>query len=271
MSLLSITRDPPDDPALTHASTIKPSWLHRGNPIPPGENSSTLQQQDSAFARDIDNPRMDGILVVRRDIGTASQLQLDESPNTQEWLRSSRIVVLDSPMLVLMADAIAELARGRSESSVGWPESTWFTADSDILVARLDKLFSAAHDETFEDGMNSIFSANLNHIIQIHGSAAVNALERIIRERYVNVAIIEEALRQVGRIGDARTHNSRLFLLEHALESPNTRIRDAASIGIEAMDDPAAVPSLQKAIAKEQYEQLRQNFRDVLAQLQDNQ
>lgn len=271
MSLLSITRDPLGDPALIHTSTIKPSWLHRGNPIPPGENSSTLQQQDSAFVRYAGNPRMDGILVVRRDIGAASQSQLDESPNTQEWPRPSRIAVPGSPVSVLMADAISELARGLSESAVGWPEPVRLTSDSDILVDRLEKLFGAAHDETFEDGMNSIFSANLNRIIQTHGAAAVNVLEMIIHARYVNVAIIEEALRQVGRIDDARTHNSRLFLLEHALESPNTRIRDAASIGIEAMDDPAAVPSLQKAIAKEQYEQLRQNLRDVLAQLQDNQ
>ena len=112
-------------------------------------------------------------------------------------------------------------------------------------------------------------SAGLARIVRDHGVAAVRALERIISAVDVNAEVAEEALRQVGHMDDKRTHRRRLSLLERALESPNARIRDAASIGIEAMDDPAAIESLQRAIESELHEQLRQNFKDVLAQLQD--
>lgn len=132
----------------------------------------------------------------------------------------------------------------------------------------LRKLFHDASDEVFEDGMDSYFSANLNRIVQTHGVAAIDALERVIRMDDVNVESIEEALRQVGRMDDGRTHRCRLLLLEHALESPNTCIRDAASIGIEAMNDTAAIESLQRAIDNERHKQLRQNLKDLLAQLQ---
>lgn len=271
MSPLLITRDSLDEPMPTYASTIKSDWLLHKNPTLPSENSSILQQQDSAFATYVGKPRMDETVVVCSEISASSQSEFDESPNMQEWSKSSRIVMPDSPMSVLTVNAMVELGHRTSVSAVGWPEPARSASNPDILVARLDRVFGAANDETFEDGMDSIFSVNLNRIIHAHGAAAINALDRIIHACQVNVAIIEEALRQAGRMDDARTHNRRLLLLEHALESPNARIRDAASIGIEAMDDPAAVPSLQKAVAKEQYEQLRQNLMDVLAQLQDSQ
>ena len=47
------------------------------------------------------------------------------------------------------------------------------------------------------------------------------------------------------------------------------RIRDAASIGINAMDDPAAIESVRAAIKNEPHIRLRQNLRDVLEQLKD--
>ena len=135
------------------------------------------------------------------------------------------------------------------------------------LEDTLQKLFYDAGDETFEDGMASFFSASLIRIVRDHGVVAVRALERILSAADVNIEVAEESLRQMGRMDDEKTHRYRLSLLERALESPNARIRDAASVGIEAMDDPAAIESLQRAIDSELYEQLRQNFKDVLAQL----
>ena len=131
----------------------------------------------------------------------------------------------------------------------------------------LHKLFRAASDDVFEDGMDSYFSTNLHHIIKEYGAAAIDALESVMDG--ANVGVTEEALRQVGNIDDDATHRARLSLLERALKSSNTRVRDAASIGIEAMNDPTGIEGLQNAIDNEPYEQLRQNFKDVLVQLQD--
>lgn len=84
-----------------------------------------------------------------------------------------------------------------------------------------------------------------------------------------NVEVVEEALRQIGYMDDEITHRHRLSLLERALESPNSRVRDAASIGLDAMDDPVAIKSLQRAVDCERYEPLRQNLEIVLRRLQD--
>ena len=117
--------------------------------------------------------------------------------------------------------------------------------------------------------MDTAFSDNLNCIIEDYHEVAIGAIKRIIHMNHVNAEVVEEALRQVGNMDDERSHHSRLDLLEEELESSNPRIRDAASIGIEAMDDPRAIESLQKAINDERCEQLRQNFQTVLMQLKD--
>ena len=139
----------------------------------------------------------------------------------------------------------------------------------DILVDRLRKMFGDARNEIFEDGIDTAFSDNLNCIIEDYHEVVIGAIKRIIHMNYVNAEVVEEALRQVGNMDDKRSHHSRLDLLEEELESSNPRIRDAASIEIEAMDDPRAIESLQKAINNEQCEQLRQNFQTVLMQLKD--
>lgn len=139
------------------------------------------------------------------------------------------------------------------------------------LIDMLAKLFDDAGDEVFEDGMDTVFSSGLKHIILNHGENAIYALEKVIASPHADVEIVEEVLRQISHIDDRSTHLHRLALLERELELPNSRIRDAASLGIAAMDDPKSIPALQKAICNEQYGQLRKNLEEVLAQLQDTQ
>ena len=140
----------------------------------------------------------------------------------------------------------------------------------DLLIDTLNKLFRDSLDETFEDGMDSSFGDSLNRIVLAYGKLAIHAL-RIVMHMNLDGEVVEEALRQVSRMKDARTHHHRLALLEHKLASPSSRIRDAALIGIESMDDPAAIPSLQRAIGREKYGQLQQNIKAVLDQLQNAQ
>ena len=130
-------------------------------------------------------------------------------------------------------------------------------------------LFRNASHEVFEDGMDSYFGNNLTHIIQDHGLAAVEEIEKLIHADGANVEVVAEALKCTGRVSDDDTHHIRLSVLERALESDNVCIRDAALIAIEFMDDPASINSIKKAIAKEECKPLQQNLRDVLIRLQD--
>lgn len=137
------------------------------------------------------------------------------------------------------------------------------------MIHVLDDLFVNAENETFEDGMDTAFSINLRRIIQYSGVNAVDVLDNILSSNHVNAEIAEEVLRQIGYMNDTHTHRHRLDLLKCQLKSSNSRIRDAASIGISAMDDPEAIPDIQKAINDKRNRNLRQDLEMVLAQLQD--
>lgn len=135
------------------------------------------------------------------------------------------------------------------------------------LTSRLRKLFRDASDEVFEDGMTSHFGNELHDTIREYGIGAIDQLEEAIHADYTSVGVAEEALRQAGYVNDNRTHDARLLLLERALESPDVRMRDAALIGIEAMEDPRAMPSLKRAVENEPSGWLRQYLKDVMARL----
>ena len=157
----------------------------------------------------------------------------------------------------------------RRDDRANWFGVVNLVSNQKMLTDRLRKLLRSASDEVFEDGMDSYFSRGLNRIILAHGIAAIDALESMMYADDMNPEVAAEALVWVGRIDDESTHRARLSTLERALESADVCIRDAASIGIEAMDDPAAIESLQRAINRERCELLRQNLMDVLMQLQD--
>lgn len=142
-------------------------------------------------------------------------------------------------------------------------------SDRKTLADILRESLCNANDEIFEDGMTSHFSDALHRIVQKHGDEAVELLGAVICAADTPVRVAEEALRQVGYMNDKKTHNARLSLLEHSLESSDIRIRDAASIGIEAMEDPAAIPALKRAIDSEQIQWLQQYLEDIMNQLND--
>ena len=141
---------------------------------------------------------------------------------------------------------------------------------NEISVLEIESLFGDAEDEIFADGMNSVFGQKLEHIILHYGNASIGALEQALQSSHCNVEIAEEALRLVGNMMDAKTHDRRLEFLEHELKSTNIRIRNAASIGLEALDDIRAIPGIQKAINCEKSQRLKTNLEMVLKQLQDN-
>ncbi len=128
-------------------------------------------------------------------------------------------------------------------------------------------IFRDADDETFHDGMDSEFSRRLRDAIARHGNAAIKTIETFLHDPKSSTEASEETLRVLGDIGDARTHVARLALLLCALESPDARIRDAASIGLVALDDPAAIDGLRRAIEAERSAWLRTNLDLALSQL----
>lgn len=181
----------------------------------------------------------------------------------------------------LMRDAVEVLRRigHLAERQVpGWPEGSRVTEMylMDKRGARrarrgsypqLYRLFHGSRSEVFEDGMDSDFSLELKRIIREHGDTAVHAARSIMSTKDADAELVAEAMRWLGLMRDSATHQSRRRVLEWALESRHTSVRDGAAIGIEAMDDPESMPRLRLAVRSEQADWLRSYMKDVLKQM----
>ena len=136
------------------------------------------------------------------------------------------------------------------------------------LVNYFKGILGEAADEVFSDGMETAFSRRLIAVVENRGEIAVRAIRRVLSSGRADAEAEGEILRQMGSIEDHRTHRDRLMLLIDKLQSPDPRIRDAASLGLAALDDPVATRAVQRAVEKETSSQLRGNLQLVLDQLQ---
>ena len=272
MNLLLTKMDPPSISALDDTDRPQLDWPRsRGQDSLDKATSAQLQKLPFASHSAV---VMMGITdaLVAGDHKTISQLYLAEPPKGQEWSKPHAVTMQDSKVSVSVVGTVAEAMIGsvwRRNYGTDSPKVAKPVSDQEVLADVLRELLRSANYEVFEDGMDGDFSNSLNRIIRDRGVAAVYALEGTIYADGVNPEVAAEALIWVGRMDDKASQNARLSMLERALESPNVCIRDAASIGIGAMDDPAAIGSLRKAIDRERCGLLRQNLKDTLEQLKD--
>ena len=140
----------------------------------------------------------------------------------------------------------------------------------DPLLRYVLQLVQDAQEEVFEDGMESNFSRGLVSVIQEHGNAVLTAIEDIILDSNTNVELQGETLIQLGAIDSPGTHNRRLTILTGALESKDVRVRDAASLALETMEDASAIPALESALRREQSARMQQNLKAVITQLRES-
>lgn len=142
------------------------------------------------------------------------------------------------------------------------------TAVSVPLEQQLQTLFEAAHDEVFETGVESELSTRLVYIIKQQGESALDSIANIILSEKANSEAAWEALRWLGKMDDAPSHEARLLLLERCLlTSHSIGIKDGAVLGLASMDDPKAIPGLEKALEQETNSEFRPDIKQVLQQL----
>lgn len=147
--------------------------------------------------------------------------------------------------------------------------STEKTELSEELDQKIKTLFAEAEDLDFEVGMKSKFSNEFIYLIKKHGNSAVAIISNLIIYEKVNEKVAIEALRWIGHVDHHQSYQFRIWLLERCLNSSFANIRDSASLGLAHLNDPQAIPYLEKAIKKEPRSSLRQDMEEVLAQLKD--
>ena len=131
------------------------------------------------------------------------------------------------------------------------------------------KLTRDASNEVFHDGMESRFIAALTVTILRFGRAAVLSVDEMLETTSVNVEVTGELLRGLGMIEDRSTHDERLALLTNQLKSEDARIRDAASLGLAALEDPRAIPALEAALKVETNLFVRPEFESAIEELRE--
>lgn len=140
---------------------------------------------------------------------------------------------------------------------------------ADPILPELRRIVAESAWETFADGMESALSRKIHSLIQTRGVEAVGAIRDFIADIPDDLESAEEILRQVGYSEDVATRSARLELLMGSLFSRNPRIRDAASLGVAAMDDPAVIDAIETAVASEQSDLLRHSLILALEQLRE--
>ena len=135
------------------------------------------------------------------------------------------------------------------------------------MIEYFEVLVRDSADEVFEDGMDSQFSLGLHSAVVEHGTTALLAIDRVILAGNTNAELLGETLVQIGAVDDPATHDRRLVILTKALKSQDVRVRDAASLGLETMEDASAIPALETAVAVEESELMRKNLIAVIGSL----
>lgn len=142
--------------------------------------------------------------------------------------------------------------------------------ESGIRLAEttLVAMFVGARDEIFDLGMDSRFSMELTKLVEWMPFAAIEALDRVLESPGWDIEVTTEAIRQIGLIEQPGTKKLRLKLLLKYLSHKSIRVRDAACLGIDALEDRSAILGLRSALQSESSDSLKETISQVIEQLE---
>ena len=136
------------------------------------------------------------------------------------------------------------------------------------LAARFSRIIADARGRTFYDGMDSQLASEARAVIEENGVPAIDALSQVLNSHGGEVESCDEIIRQVGLMGDAPTHLTRLKLLSELLSSSEPRFRDACRVGVSFMEDSDALPYLRAAKQRETNAWLAENIEQAIEELE---
>jgi hypothetical protein len=207
----------------------------------------------------------------------ASRCWLPQTGLLRAWFSAAQAHdawhVLTEQLQVATQESVGRRALGnqeREEDPLASSEaSTAPEARPHSLDEALRSAFLRGREETFEDGMESRFSAELKGLIRQHGDLAIEAASYLVHSGWPNAEVASEALRWFGRMRDPRTHEYRRWVLEKSLESPSAAVRDGGLIGLESLGDPRSIPSVRNALGREVRPELLRDMERLLRQLEE--
>jgi hypothetical protein len=155
----------------------------------------------------------------------------------------------------------ASHAWAAESSSIGITQSAW------TIVRAVDQALASAADEHFEDGMETSFSRTIQVLVRTSPDSVLGHLIRLVHgaER---PNVLSEALRWIGDMRDADSHDQRRTFLEAALLSPASEVRDGAALALSFLGDREALAALREAVARERLPELQTDLALVVRDLE---
>jgi hypothetical protein len=137
-----------------------------------------------------------------------------------------------------------------------------------VVESKLASAFAEARHAWFEDGVESEFSRTFSTLIHTYSDMAVSAAETILSSPATNIEVAIEAAHTLGEVDHPASLHYRRSLLEKLLTARSVRLRHGAAAGLASMDDPASLPAVSEAYAREANQRLRQYLQLVVEQLE---
>lgn len=136
------------------------------------------------------------------------------------------------------------------------------------LSDRIIRILVAAREEVFEDGRDSKLTRWLDSLLADYDYNAIAVLSVCLFHDGISNGVVSEVLRWIGRLNHPSSHRERLWLLMRCLSHFSVQVRDSACLGLASLDDPAAIPAIREAIAREGSSELGEDMKQVLSELE---
>ena len=126
-------------------------------------------------------------------------------------------------------------------------------SDNAVIERRVAELLFEARELHFEDGVDTPFSIGLIKLVRQYGQVVLQVIIgywRLLAKMYVEEFC--EIVIQLGRLHHEPTKEARRTLIESALSHSDPGVRDAATLGLDALSDPQSRPALLHAREEEE-------------------
>lgn len=135
------------------------------------------------------------------------------------------------------------------------------------IRAKIEAMLDAAANDIIEDGMHNAINDRLGPLIAKDFRDVIPALLSLIEGGRAVPIVASEVLKELGKLRDAPSHQSRRWTLERALGLSSPFIRDGAGLGLARLGDPDSLPYLRQAAKDEPNAQTRADLELVIDEL----
>ena len=193
-----------------------------------------------------------------REAVAAPSISVDREISTHD--------TLDNPMVICNEVEISSDSTSATEKQAATVLSWRVGAIAQAIEDSMQQ--SMLNGEVFEHGMNSSLSLLVSEIASEYSAAMVaRAARDIIGSSDMDCEAIAEMIKQIGYLEDDYSLAERCSVMTQALSSRSPVIRDAAVLGLFALESISTLPAIEAAISCEDVPEIMRDLKLLQRQL----